>query len=349
MNRDLFASLSMIADVVIESTGSGEVLRIPRTFKSYEVVRMIGRGATAVVVGVRDIHTKKKFAAKVIARPKANSSSLRFYERELRLCMRMSSPYLVNCLDIVYMDEVICLIMEYFTGCDLMTLVMNDPSAVSLHWQKIFTQLCLGIEYLHKREIAHRDLKLENVLVDKDFNCKLCDYGLVFEMNQGSCMSKTFCGTAPYVAPEMIREGVYCARKSDIWALGVTMYAALTGCFPWKSESIMGIYKEVLAGEVDTSGLPAAAEDVVLRCMDPNVETRATIGQLLEMPFVELPRQEMNRRGLKVLPLSLCKKQAGALHALHSLRCIHRCELKVKKTVPVARSLLRYQKNVQLP
>lgn len=279
-------------DIVFEETATGDILAIPRRFKSYEVTGTIGRGSKAVVISLNDIHTKEKFAAKIIRLRECDTESVQLHQREFRQCMRMSSPYLVKCIDIVYMDELICLVMEYCNGGNLMQLSTNNQPVVQSHWRRMFTQLCLGIEYLHKRGMAHRNLKLENILLDDNYNCKLCDYGLTCEVNPSTCLSVTPCGRSRFVSPEMIRGVPHCAKQSDMWALGITVYAAVTGSFPWKSQSVMGVYNEILKGYIDTSMLVREMEEIVMRCCDPKPETRATIDEVMRMSCLKLPAKK---------------------------------------------------------
>lgn len=298
-----------------EETGVGEVLLIPRRFKSYEVVGTIGRGATAVVLEVVDHRTHGRFAAKMIPRPEANSEALRFRESEFRLSMRLSSPFLVRCVDIVYMKDVIGLIMEYFEGSDLLTVALSDRIGLCQNWRKTFSQICLGVQYLHRRGIAHRDLKPENVLVDKDFNCKLCDYGLMCEVT-GQC--QTLCGTVQFMAPEMIRGEIHCAKKADMWALGITLYAAMTGCFPWMNYDGDELVEEILSQEVDVSLASRDVGRIVRKCCDGNPEKRANIEEVMKMSFVELPKERKSTRRVKTLNYTQTPKLASVLQKITS-------------------------------
>jgi MAP/microtubule affinity-regulating kinase len=98
--------------------------------------------------------------------------------------------------------------------------------------KRIFKQVVEGIRYLHNRCITHRDIKLENLLLDDDNNIRIIDFGF------STCIPierkvKMFCGTPSYMAPEIVNKTEYCGPPADIWALGVLLFTLLCGTFPY--------------------------------------------------------------------------------------------------------------------
>lgn len=273
---------------LLEATNEGDVLRLPRRFGVYEIQEIIGTGGTAVVAAVEDSSKGCRLAAKFLRRPHANTPSMRLVERELRLCVTMSNPYIVNCIDVVYLDDLVCVIMEHFNGRDLIDALANDAVGIQTHWESIFSQMCLGIQYLHSCGFAHRDVKQENVIIDANYNCKLCDFGIMCESRQPT-LATTICGTVPYMSPEIVRGEKYDAKKADIWALGITLYTMMTGYFPWRTRSTSQLCREIAEGDFAVGGLPGAVARVVARCCDVNPESRATVDELLAMPFAIVP------------------------------------------------------------
>lgn len=102
------------------------------------------------------------------------------------------------------------------------------------------------MEYLHSKNVAHRDLKLENILVENDGKVKLIDFGF------SVCSDKKlriFCGTPSYMAPEIILRKDYFGPPTDIWSLGVLLYAMLCGKFPFKGISERDLYRKITKGQ----------------------------------------------------------------------------------------------------
>lgn len=295
------------------ATAAGEVMRIPRRIKSYIVTDVIGTGAYGIVVSLTDVNMKETFAAKVIKRPKANTVLMTHVERELRMCLIVDSPYLVKCTDVVYLEDIICILMERVEGESLTHMICKNGGLVRCYWKKIFWQMCLALQYLHRRGFAHRDVKLDNFIIDEDFNVKLCDYGIMCQTNSGS-MYTTICGTIPYLSPEIIKQKGYCAKKSDIWALGIVLYGIMTGIFPWDSDNTVRIYRQILEGEIDVRKLPDDAREIFLMCCDRDPETRITADLLLSTRSIQLPTVQRIELGKVKCSASLLKSMFPDRH-----------------------------------
>ena len=102
--------------------------------------------------------------------------------------------------------------------------------------KKIFRDIVEGVNYLHENNIAHRDLKLDNILID-DNTCTIMDLGLSEKVGQHNPEEQDFCGTPSYCSPEIILQNNYRGKESDIWALGVILYQMLTNSLPFRGSS----------------------------------------------------------------------------------------------------------------
>ena len=91
-----------------------------------------------------------------------------------------------------------------------------------------------AVAYLHANDIVHRDIKLENVLVSKEFKIKIIDFGFSRQLPKENHVLYDFCGTMHYIAPEVMQREGYYGKPADIWALGVLLYRMTVGCFPFK-------------------------------------------------------------------------------------------------------------------
>ena len=115
--------------------------------------------------------------------------------------------------------------------------------------QKIFSQLAGAVSYVHRQSCVHRDLKLENILLDKSENVKLVDFGFTREYEGKTNYLQTFCGTICYSAPEMLRGEKYAGEKVDVWSLGVILYALLCGELPFDDDDDHATRKRILTEE----------------------------------------------------------------------------------------------------
>lgn len=108
---------------------------------------------------------------------------------------------------------------------------LDEPEA-----KRVYTQICQAISYCHSKNIAHRDLKLENILIDDDNNVKVIDFGFSICVKPDQTLN-IFCGTPSYMAPEIVSKRNYKGFATDVWALGILLFALLCGHFPFRGNS----------------------------------------------------------------------------------------------------------------
>ena len=161
--------------------------------------------------------------------------------------------------------------------------------------QKIFTQLVGAVAYVHCMSCVHRDLKLENILLDKNENVKLCDFGFTREYEGKLSYLQTFCGTVCYSAPEMLKGEKYAAEKVDVWSLGVILYALLTGELPFDDDDEMVTKHKILSQEpVYPESLPVDGKLLIVQMLSKRPLIRPPIADILMSPFLaeHAPQQQ---------------------------------------------------------
>jgi len=109
---------------------------------------------------------------------------------------------------------------------------------------KIYAQLYSALTYLHQKCVAHRDIKLENVMLDTSGNVKLIDFGFSTQIPNTQKV-KLFCGTPSYMAPEIVQKIEFCGPNTDIYASGVLLFAFFCGCFPFRGENNKELYRKI--------------------------------------------------------------------------------------------------------
>ncbi len=123
--------------------------------------------------------------------------------------------------------------MEYVNGGDLLSYIRKRRRLTEPIAKNIFKQIINAIQHLHSQYIVHRDVKLENILIDSNNLVKLCDFGVSKEIKKGDMLTNK-CGTLAYIAPEILKGNKYEGFGVDIWSAGVVLYAMLSGTVPFK-------------------------------------------------------------------------------------------------------------------
>jgi serine/threonine protein kinase len=212
---------------------------------SYTLGRIIGEGTFGKVrLGTHRL-TGTKVAIKQV--PKSHSASL---TREIHHHRRLHHPNVMQLYEVLATESYIWMVTELCPGGELYDYlvergVMPEPEA-----RRIFGQLCLAVAYVHDRGIVHRDLKLENVLLDERCNVKVGDFGFTREYEAKKLM-ETFCGTTGYAAPEMLAGRKYTGEEVDIWSLGVILYALLCGALPFDDDDDNVMKDKIMKGDYE--------------------------------------------------------------------------------------------------
>ncbi|KAG0767220.1 hypothetical protein G6F24_002976 [Rhizopus arrhizus] len=178
-----------------------------------------------------------KLTGKLVSIKKISKQHAPMMAREIHHHKQIKHPNVVMLYEMITTESSIHIISEYCPNGDLLdalTLAGGRCSETRVH--KWFHQLTDAISYCHSQHIVHRDLKLENILLDADDNVKVCDFGFA-RFTQKNQYLETFCGSPSYSAPEIILRKKYTGPETDIWSLGVILYTLLSGEFPFDDDS----------------------------------------------------------------------------------------------------------------
>lgn len=181
----------------------------------------------------------KQVAIKLIRRDfikKGSEKEMKIF-REINSLKHLTHPNIVRLEEVLQNSKYIGIVLEYASGGEFYKYVQRKRRLKEATACRLFAQLISGVSYMHSKGIVHRDLKLENLLLDKHENLIITDFGFVNEFYADNELMKTSCGSPCYAAPELvITTEPYKARKADIWSCGIILYGMLAGYLPWDDD-----------------------------------------------------------------------------------------------------------------
>lgn len=206
--------------------------------------------------------TSTRVAIKQI--PKDVSASL---TREIHHHRQLHHPHICQLYEVIATETSIWLVTELCSGGELYDYLEEKRRLSEEETRNLFGQLCLAVGYAHERGVVHRDVKLENVLLDERCRVKLGDFGFTREYDPNS-MLETFCGTTGYVlvnvaprfilmyrlsrsyaSPEMLQGKKYVGPETDVWSLGIILYTLLVGALPFDDDDERVMQRLIIKGE----------------------------------------------------------------------------------------------------
>uniref|UniRef100_W5KAC7 non-specific serine/threonine protein kinase n=1 Tax=Astyanax mexicanus TaxID=7994 RepID=W5KAC7_ASTMX len=257
---------------------------------SYLVGKMINKGSFAKVMEGMHISTGEKVAIKVIDKKKARQDSyvLKNMKREPRIHQMIRHPNIVLLLETLETENCYYMAMELCSGGDLMDRICDQKRLEEREVRRYTRQILSAVDHLHTHGIVHRDLKIENFLLDEHNNIKIVDFGLSNTLKVYSLspeLLNTQCGSPAYAAPELLAHRKY-GPKVDVWSVGVSMFAMLTGTLPFTVEpfNIKQLHQKMVNGEISTipSDISKGAVQFVLSLLEPDPLKRPTVKAAME-------------------------------------------------------------------
>jgi protein-serine/threonine kinase len=255
----------------------------------YKRTEVIGRGKFGIVY--KGIHraTRQVFAIKVLNLD-TSEDEVKDVQQEIQFLARLKQVPNVTRYHGSYLNGTkLWIIMDYCAGGSLRTLL--KPGKIEEKYVGVIVrELLIALQYIHKQNVIHRDIKAANVLISNEGRVQLCDFGVAAQLSSTSLRRNTMAGTPYWMAPEVIMEGTSYDVKADIWSLGITIYEIATGNPPYcDKEAIraMQLITKSKPPRLDGKQYSALLKEIIALCLDENAEERLSAEELLKTKFVK--------------------------------------------------------------
>lgn len=252
----------------------------------FELGITLGEGNFAKVKLATNVRTGQQFAIKIFDKEKILKNKL-----VDQIKREISTMKLVKHLNIVQLHEVIAsktkvyFVLEYAAGGELFHSLARRGRLSEDQARKYFQQLINAVDYCHSRDVYHRDLKPQNLLLDANGNLKISDFGLsaLPQQLRKDGLLHTACGTPNYVAPEVLMDRGYDGAKADLWSCGVILFMLMAGYLPFEDANLMQLYRKIQRAEYAyPTWFSSGARKLITRILNPNPKLRITIPKILE-------------------------------------------------------------------
>lgn len=244
------------------------------TVDFYRAGKILGKGAFGKVSLALHKLAKKLVALKLLNKELIkNESSKDKVMQEVKILKRFRHPNVVKLYETFESDKHIIVVMELWAGGDLLNYVRKRRRLKESYAKYIFKQIIEGIAHVHSKGILHRDIKLDNILLDGKGIIKIADFGVSrIVTNIEDKMTEQW-GTPAYIAPEILRDNGYYGFACDLWSAGVVLYAMLYGTVPFKANNMQDLHKLIMKAKYTLKDDISEEARDLLKCLlerDPN-------------------------------------------------------------------------------
>ena len=278
----------------------------PTNLNFYLYGRLIGQGAFGKVNIGLNILAGRVVAIKSFNKKELdeNGENMKKILYETDLMKKLNHPNITKILEVFEDDDYILISMEYINGGNLFSFVKKRRKLSEKTAKYLFKQIILGIQHIHSHKIVHRDIKLENILIDLNNNIKICDFGIGKILTYNKQLLYDKCGTPMYMAPEILlssKNHGYEGYPVDIWSAGISLYIMLSGTLPFNlknnesssidesSENNIELQYSIINNEPKyIEKISDEARDLLKGLLNKNPNKRLTIDQILNHPWLQM-------------------------------------------------------------
>ncbi|CAI2362319.1 unnamed protein product [Moneuplotes crassus] len=259
----------------------------PTSLDFYKIVKLIGKGAFGkVTLGIHKL-TGKQVAIKTIEKEYMKDEfSRRKVFQEVYILKKTRHSNVIRLFEVFESTNHFLIVMEYAGRGDLLQHVKNKGRLREKEARHFFKNILYGLGHCHCRSVLHRDVKLDNILIDEKKGVKICDFGVSKIIKKNQKINEQ-CGTPAYIAPEIIADKGYYGFYVDIWSLGILLYAMVCGAVPFKAGNMQELYENIInEGFSFPVCLSKPVKDLIRKMLNKVPEKRILIPDILTHEWV---------------------------------------------------------------
>ncbi|OAL73469.1 CAMK/CAMKL/KIN1 protein kinase [Trichophyton violaceum] len=292
--------------------------------------KTIGAGSMGKVKLAKNLETGEQVAVKIIPRhtndeqrsTRENERADRSKEirtaREAAIVTLLNHPYVCGMRDVVRTNYHWYMLFEYVNGGQMLDYIISHGKLKEKQARKFARQIASALDYCHRNNIVHRDLKIENILISKTGDIKIIDFGLS-NLFSPKGQLKTFCGSLYFAAPELLQARQYTGPEVDVWSFGIVLYVLVCGKVPFDDQSMPQLHAKIKKGVVEyPPGLSSDCRNIISRMLVTDPKQRASLAEIMQHPWMTkgysgVPENYLPQREPLKLPLDqeVVKKMTG--------------------------------------
>ncbi|XP_039625892.1 NUAK family SNF1-like kinase 1 [Polypterus senegalus] len=243
----------------------------------YELLETLGTGTYGKVKRAMERFSGRVVAIKSIRKEKIkDEQDMVHIRREIEIMSSLQHPHIISIYEVFENKDKIVIVMEYASKGELYDYISERRRLTERETRHFFRQIVSAVHYCHKNGVVHRDLKLENILLDENCNIKLADFGLS-NLYHKDRLLQTFCGSPLYASPEIVNGRPYHGPEVDSWALGVLLYTLVYGAMPFIGGDHKNLISQISSGEYREPTQSSDARGLIRWMLMVNPDRRATI------------------------------------------------------------------------
>ncbi|KAI9302000.1 kinase-like domain-containing protein, partial [Cunninghamella echinulata] len=267
---------------------------IVKAVGNYFLKQTLGKGSMGKVkLGVH-VTSGAKAAIKIVPRaPRLRKLTAKEISREIRavreghLMMLLNHPHIVHLRDMIAGSHYYYFLMDFVSGGQLLHYIVKRDRLTEKHARHFSRQIVSALDYMHRNSVVHRDLKIENILVDKTgHNIKIIDFGL----SNLFCPERqltTYCGSLYFAAPELLNGCPYRGPEIDVWSFGVVLYVMITGSVPFDDKSLPGLHEKIKRAQIAyPAHISSSCHNLLSRIFVSESQQRITLADIILHPWL---------------------------------------------------------------